>query len=260
MVIPATQNIYRQALKEGLIDIFMDAEAVVSAATCGPCLGGHMGVLGPNEVCMSSSQPELPRPHGPPGFPGLPGQPGGRDRQRDRGLHRASGRDRGQEQAPMPRKEADMIKGTAHKFGDNVDTDQIIPAQVSGDDGRQGTGETLHGDRRMRTSRRRPKPGDILVAGNNFGCGSSREHAPLAIKGDRGWPSIIAESFARIFFRNCINIGMPIWNAPKPPKRSKPATSLRSIWTKASSRTSPRGKPTRRSLPEFMQKSSTPAG
>lgn len=60
MVIPATQNIYRQALKEGLIDIFMDAEAVVSAATCGPCLGGHMGVLGPNEVCISSSNRNFP--------------------------------------------------------------------------------------------------------------------------------------------------------------------------------------------------------
>ena len=60
MVIPATQNVYRQALKEGLIDIFMEAEAVVSAATCGPCLGGHMGVLGPNEVCMSSSNRNFP--------------------------------------------------------------------------------------------------------------------------------------------------------------------------------------------------------
>src|SRR5690348_15214439 len=60
MVIPATQNIYRQALKEGLIDIFMDAEAIVSAATCGPCLGGHMGVLGPNEVCISSSNRNFP--------------------------------------------------------------------------------------------------------------------------------------------------------------------------------------------------------
>jgi 3-isopropylmalate/(R)-2-methylmalate dehydratase large subunit len=60
MVIPATQNIYRQALKEGLIDIFMESEAVVSAATCGPCLGGHMGVLGPNEVCFSSSNRNFP--------------------------------------------------------------------------------------------------------------------------------------------------------------------------------------------------------
>lgn len=60
MVIPATQNVYRQALKEGLIDIFMESEAVVSAATCGPCLGGHMGVLGPNEVCISSSNRNFP--------------------------------------------------------------------------------------------------------------------------------------------------------------------------------------------------------
>lgn len=60
MVIPATQNIYRQALKEGLIDIFMESDAVVSTATCGPCLGGHMGVLGPNEVCISSSNRNFP--------------------------------------------------------------------------------------------------------------------------------------------------------------------------------------------------------
>lgn len=60
MVIPATQNIYRQALKEGLIDVFMEAEAVVSAATCGPCLGGHMGVLGPDEVCISTSNRNFP--------------------------------------------------------------------------------------------------------------------------------------------------------------------------------------------------------
>ncbi len=60
MVIPATQNIYRQALKEGLIDIFMESEAIVSAATCGPCLGGHMGVLGPDEVCISSSNRNFP--------------------------------------------------------------------------------------------------------------------------------------------------------------------------------------------------------
>ncbi|MFA5976091.1 MAG: 3-isopropylmalate dehydratase large subunit [Elusimicrobiota bacterium] len=60
MVIPATQTIYRQALKEGLIEIFMEAEAIVSAATCGPCLGGHMGVLGPGEVCISSSNRNFP--------------------------------------------------------------------------------------------------------------------------------------------------------------------------------------------------------
>ncbi len=60
MVIPATRNVYRQALQEGLIDVFMDADAVVSAATCGPCLGGHMGVLGPGEVCISSSNRNFP--------------------------------------------------------------------------------------------------------------------------------------------------------------------------------------------------------
>jgi 3-isopropylmalate/(R)-2-methylmalate dehydratase large subunit len=60
IVIPATQDIYKQALKEGLIEIFADAGAVVAAGTCGPCLGGYMGVMGPNDVCISTSNRNFP--------------------------------------------------------------------------------------------------------------------------------------------------------------------------------------------------------
>lgn len=106
-----------------------------------------------------------------------------------------------------------MIKGTAHKFADNVDTDQIISAKylvtTDAKELAKHCMEIADAD-----FPHKAKPGDILVAGRNFGCGSSREHAPLAIKG-MGLGLVIAESFARIFFRNCINIGMPILECPE---------------------------------------------
>lgn len=109
-----------------------------------------------------------------------------------------------------------MVKGTAYKFGDNVDTDQIIPAKylVTTDAKELGKHCMELADESFPS---KAKPGDILVAGTNFGCGSSREHAPLAIKGI-GLGLVIAESFARIFFRNCINIGMPILECPEAAK------------------------------------------
>ena len=101
-----------------------------------------------------------------------------------------------------------ILKGTVHKYGDNIDTDVIIPARYL----------NLTDPRVLATHAmedidagfaRTVRPGDIIVAGANFGCGSSREHAPLAIK-HAGVSCIVAESFARIFFRNAINIGLPL--------------------------------------------------
>ncbi|MFA5096031.1 MAG: 3-isopropylmalate dehydratase small subunit [Candidatus Omnitrophota bacterium] len=100
-----------------------------------------------------------------------------------------------------------IIKGKVHKFGDDVNTDDIISAKylVSTDAKELGTHcmEAIAPDFAKSVS-----PGDIIVAGNNFGCGSSREHAPVAIKG-AGISAVIAKSFAAIFFRNAINIGLP---------------------------------------------------
>jgi 3-isopropylmalate/(R)-2-methylmalate dehydratase small subunit len=109
-----------------------------------------------------------------------------------------------------------MIKGTGYKFGHNVDTDQIIPAKylVTTDPKELAKHCMEIADADFPT---KAKPGDILIAGKNFGCGSSREHAPLSIKG-MGLGLVIAESFARIFFRNCINIGMPILECPEASK------------------------------------------
>jgi 3-isopropylmalate/(R)-2-methylmalate dehydratase small subunit len=100
------------------------------------------------------------------------------------------------------------IMGTVFKFGDNVDTDQIIPAQYLNTSDPEKL--ALHCMEGVDGSfSKNVKPGDIIVAGKNFGCGSSREHAPLSIKGC-GIACVVAESFARIFFRNAINIGLPI--------------------------------------------------
>ncbi|NOZ64531.1 MAG: 3-isopropylmalate dehydratase small subunit, partial [Caldiserica bacterium] len=101
-----------------------------------------------------------------------------------------------------------LIKGKVHKFGDNIDTDIIIPARylVTTDIKELGTHCMEGVDAEFP---RKVKAGDIIVAGENFGCGSSREHAPLSIKGC-GVSLVIASSFARIFLRNSINVGLPI--------------------------------------------------
>jgi 3-isopropylmalate/(R)-2-methylmalate dehydratase small subunit len=100
-----------------------------------------------------------------------------------------------------------IIKGKVHKFGNDINTDDIIAAKylVSTDPKELGM-HCMEGIKPDFVSK--VNPGDIIVAGNNFGCGSSREHAPLAIKGC-GIHAVIAKSFAAIFFRNAINIGLP---------------------------------------------------
>ncbi len=100
------------------------------------------------------------------------------------------------------------IHGKVFKYGDNVDTDAIIPARfLNISEPNELAKHAMEGMDDGFTSA--VKPGDILVAGLNFGCGSSREHAPLALK-TAGISCVIAGSFARIFFRNSINIGLPV--------------------------------------------------
>jgi 3-isopropylmalate/(R)-2-methylmalate dehydratase small subunit len=100
------------------------------------------------------------------------------------------------------------IQGRVWRFGPNVDTDQIIPAEylVTGDPEELGR----HAFERVRPDfAGKVKAGDVLIAGRNFGCGSSREHAPRALMG-AGIACVVAESFARIFFRNAVNLGLPV--------------------------------------------------
>jgi 3-isopropylmalate/(R)-2-methylmalate dehydratase small subunit len=115
-------------------------------------------------------------------------------------------------------------KGRAWKFGSNIDTDAIIPAIYLYTADAKVLGEHCLEvvAPQFRTS---VKPGDILVAGDNFGCGSSREHAPVALKAS-GLSCVIAKSFARIFFRNSINIGFPIFESGEAPDRIQDGDEL----------------------------------
>ena len=106
-----------------------------------------------------------------------------------------------------------IVKGRVFKYGNDVDTDVIIPARYL-----NTTSESELASHCMEDIDsgfvKNVKPGDIIVAGDNFGCGSSREHAPLAIKAS-GVSIVIANSFSRIFYRNSINIGLPILECPE---------------------------------------------
>jgi 3-isopropylmalate/(R)-2-methylmalate dehydratase small subunit len=105
-----------------------------------------------------------------------------------------------------------IIKGTIYTFGDDVNTDEIIPARYLNTSDPQELAAHVMEDADPEFPAK-VKPGDIIVAGKNFGCGSSREHAPLAIKA-AGVACVVAESFARIFYRNAFNIGLTIVECP----------------------------------------------
>ena len=111
------------------------------------------------------------------------------------------------------------VSGTTYKYGDNVDTDVIIPARyLNTPDAKELAKHCMEDiDPAFAAA---VKPGQIMIAGKNFGCGSSREHAPLAIK-TCGIACVIAATFARIFYRNALNIGLPILECPEAAKAIK---------------------------------------
>ncbi len=145
------------------------------------------------------------------------------------------------------------VKGNVFKYGDNVDTDVIIPARYlnSSDPAELATHcmEDIDKDFVNKVHK-----GDIIVADKNFGCGSSREHAPIAIKA-AGVSCVIAETFARIFYRNAINIGLPIIECPEAAKGIEAGDEVSvdfdsGIITNETRKTTFQGQP----FPEFMQK------
>lgn len=104
-----------------------------------------------------------------------------------------------------------LLKGKVWRFGDDIDTDAIIPARYlnTSDPAELARHVMEDADKDFPS---KVKAGDIIVAGKNFGCGSSREHAPIAVKAS-GMQAVIAKSFARIFYRNAFNIGLPIFES-----------------------------------------------
>jgi len=146
-----------------------------------------------------------------------------------------------------------ILKGKVHKYGSNVNTDEIIPARYL-----NTTDPAILAKYCMedidKDFVKKVKRGDIIAAENNFGCGSSREHAPIAIKA-AGISAVIANSFARIFFRNAINIGLPILESPEAVKAIKNGDEIeidlnRGIIKNKTKKEEYRAQP----FPEFMQK------
>jgi len=105
-----------------------------------------------------------------------------------------------------------LLKGRVWKYGDDVNTDYIIPGRYMELTDPDEIAEKVF-EEYDPSFRKEVQPGDIIVGGNNFGCGSSREHAPIALK-KNGVSIVLAESFARIFYRNAINIGLPALECP----------------------------------------------
>jgi 3-isopropylmalate/(R)-2-methylmalate dehydratase small subunit len=146
-----------------------------------------------------------------------------------------------------------ILKGKVFKYGANVDTDAIIPARhlnlhdpkdLAAHCMEDLDSEFIH----------KVKPGDIIVAGSNFGCGSSREHAPVAIKAS-GISCVIAPSFARIFFRNAINIGLPLLECPEAAENIGAGDSVEVDLTEGKITDLASGKDFRsKPYPEFMMK------
>ncbi len=112
-----------------------------------------------------------------------------------------------------------LLKGKVWRFGDDIDTDAIIPARYLNTSDPKELARHVMEDADKEFPNK-VKAGDIFVAGKNFGCGSSREHAPIAIKA-AGIQAVIAKSFARIFYRNSFNIGLPIFESEEASKKIK---------------------------------------
>jgi len=106
-----------------------------------------------------------------------------------------------------------LLRGKVWRFGNDINTDAIIPARYLNTSDPQELARHVMEDA-DKDFPSKVRPGDIIVAGKNFGCGSSREHAPIAIKA-AGIQAVVAKSFARIFYRNAFNIGLPIFELPE---------------------------------------------
>jgi 3-isopropylmalate/(R)-2-methylmalate dehydratase large subunit len=242
LVNPASVEVYRAAMREGIMETLLDAGAVIGIPGCGPCMGNHLGIPAAGEVVFSTAnrnfkgrmgQPDSEIYLGSPAAVALGAVLGRLPAPEECGfepaaasasgfLHLTAGTDLRAGCAPgaapthRPGGRADLSAagGTAWVYGDNVNTDQIFPGKYT---------YTLRTEEEIAARAledldpefvRSSRPGDVLFAGRNMGCGSSREQAVTCLKG-RGVRAVVAGSFARIFYRNAINRGLPAIVCPE---------------------------------------------
>jgi len=145
-----------------------------------------------------------------------------------------------------------ILKGKAHKYGSNINTDEIIPARYLNTSDAKELAKHCMEDLDTEFMKKITK-GDFIVAENNFGCGSSREHAPIAIK-TAGLSGVIAKSYARIFFRNAINIGLPILESDEAVDKIRAGDKLEVNLAAGEIKNVTRGETYKaQAFPEFMQ-------
>ena len=235
IVVPATPDIWNKANKEGLLGIFMAAGCCVTNPTCGACLGMSCGVLAPGEICVSTTNRNFPGRMGKDGMVHLASPAtaamtaiNGVISTPDSGLIIGSCfKDLVVEAVPSrwEKRAVSVVNyaelaavqlGSAKDFSgkvfyllqENIDTDQIIPAKYLTETDKAALGQHCLEDADIPAElRAQLRECQILVAGENFGCGSSREHAPWALEA-AGIRCVIAPSFARIFYENMFNNGL----------------------------------------------------
>lgn len=266
IVIPASQQVFREALQEGLIQTFLEAGCYVESSSCGPCIGFKSGVLGRGETAIYTSNRNFygrmgdstslvllasPAVAAVSALAGKLASPYGMETyytsekelvdsifrisqaaesmrmERSRAFYQASIK------SYLP--EAGETGKAAWKFGDNVNTDLIFPARYCNITDPQEYKKHLLADAQNSDFLFHFKrqdyslSNDVIVGGKNFGCGSSRESAPMAIKVS-GVAFVVAHSFARIFYRNAINLGLPVFELGDTANRIQQGDRLRACF------------------------------